>query len=40
MSNRGLFNDTTPIIRPAGITTAIQGDRTEVCIRPNLYNEV
>ena len=40
MSNRGLFYDTTTFIRPAGVTTAIEGDRTEVCVKPDLYREV
>ncbi len=40
MSNKGLFNDTTQFIRSAGITTAIEGDRIDVCIRPKLYHEV
>ena len=40
MSNKGLYNDNTPFIRSAGITTAIEGDRTDVCIRPQLYHEV
>jgi hypothetical protein len=40
MSNKGLFRDTTTFIRPAGVTTAIEGDRTKLCVRPDLYREV
>jgi hypothetical protein len=40
MSNRGLFRDTTTFIRPAGVTTAIEGDRTDICVQPDLYREV
>jgi hypothetical protein len=40
MSNKGLFNDTTSFIKPAGVSTGIEGDRTEICVRPELYREV
>jgi hypothetical protein len=40
MSNSGKFMDSTPFIRSAGITTAIIGDNTDVCIRQTVHQKV
>lgn len=40
MSNKGKFINNTPFLREAGITTAIEGNNTDQCIRQDLYFKV
>lgn len=40
MSNKGKFLDNTPFLKTAGITTAIEGDNTDQCIRQEVYYKV
>ena len=40
MSNRGKFVDHIPFIKTVGVTTAVEGDNTDQCIRQDVFYKV
>lgn len=40
MSNKGKFVNSTPFLKEAGVTTAIEGNSTEKCLRQDILLNV